>query len=103
MRMTSKGSRRDRGEKPHIEEHDPIHVGTYQGVDALGVRVKIVGKREYELILTTEEIITCLLKAPRGSIAKAIKANAETIEIPKQLPDLIKQMLAGAIPGQPKE
>ena len=97
MRMTSKGSQRDKGTKTHFSDTGYV---SSRGVVQDGspcIRIMAFGDRRYTLILTPEEVINCLLALPTGSIADAVSAAGMEGDLSKRLPEVLKQLVAGAI------
>jgi len=102
MRMTSTGIQRRRKTKEgtpvtyFTEENEP-EIDRCHGQDTGCVRVTITGDRRYKLILTAQEIIACLLELPPGSMADAVTSTTKEFDLPKRLPEVLKQLVTGAM------
>jgi hypothetical protein len=100
MWLASKGSQRDKGRTIHFTDVDYTVIGS----DATCVRVKIGGKRRYELTLTAEEVIECLLALPSGKIADAVSGVGSAGRTGRRgrgllsnIPEVLKQLADGAM------
>ena len=103
MLLSRHGMKKDHGEKSLIREADKneIRVSHIPNVGH-GIAVKTQAWRaessyEYKILLSPEEIIRCLLTLPAFTVQDAVLKNATHFDLVTLIPEVIKQLVAGAI------
>lgn len=103
MRLARHGIYKNHGMKSLFMESDRnrIQYAQRQAGPRIVIEVTAVRAQEssyhYELQLTPEEIIRCILTLPPSAIHEAIKKVAGQFNLTAAVPELVKQLTAGAI------
>jgi hypothetical protein len=100
MRLVERASKRYRGPRVLFEDDLASHKSEVEveGGDTPTVCVKMCSERRYRLDITPEEVLTFLFTLPPNSIANAVVAVGQNVDLSMLLPETLKQLATGAIP-----
>jgi hypothetical protein len=97
---------RYQGRKGLLNDKDGCSVGFVPG-DSPRVQLRVSADRspeessyEYELSLSPEEVVACLLTLPATSLVNALKVIGGNWDLPALVPEVIKHLAMGAIGAQ---
>ena len=97
MRMMSVGAQRKKKWEVHFTENDFVTKPTVTAGDVPNLRVWIHGRRRFVLTLTPTDVVKFLLNLPPESIAGALTEVGHNVDLATQLPEVLKQLVAGAL------
>jgi len=103
MQLTRHGIYKNHGERFLFRENDRNRIQYAQRSSGPRIVVAVTAARsdessyQYELQLTPEEIIRCLLTLPPAAIPEAVRKLAMQFTLGATVPEIVKQLAAGAI------
>jgi hypothetical protein len=97
MRMTSIGAQRNKKTVLHFTDNDYATTPTVAPGDTPNLRVWVHGRRRYKLTMTPCDVVKFLMHLPPETIAGAVAAIADDVNIAAKLPEVLKQLAAGAL------
>lgn len=103
MQAARHGIYKNHGMKSLIRETDRVRIQYAQRQAGPRIVIGATAARaqessyEYEILLTPEEILRCLLTMSPASTPDALKKLAPQFNLGATLPDVVKQLVAGAI------
>src|SRR5437867_9503800 len=101
MRLSRKGVKRDHGATTLFTDNDVCNCFRYKNGE--GIWIRVTARRtgdssyEYDLHLSGEEVMDCLLTLPAAEIPKALKSRARDSALPLKMLEILRQLAAGTI------